>query len=186
MHLRDARPEDEEMIRLWRNSPHVSKHFFADQPISAEEHARWFRAALTDERRKCWVIRHDDEDVGVVNLYDIDRKNRRCSWGFYIGKLEARGRGLGALVEFAVLSHVFDILGLNRLYCDVLATNTSVLRAHKRFGFIEEGRLRQHGFKNGKPVDAVVLGILKDEWIAAKPGLERRLARLEQRLRASS
>lgn len=31
-------------------------------------------------------------------------------------------------------------------------------------GFVREGRLRQHGYYNGRYVDKVMMGLLRSEW----------------------
>ena len=48
-------------------------------------------------------------------------------------------------------------------------------RLHARFGFIEEARLRRHIYKSGQPQDVVGLGLLRDDWAAARPAAVERL-----------
>jgi hypothetical protein len=43
------------------------------------------------------------------------------------------------------------------------------LPAYQAYGFVEEGRLRQHVYSNGRYVDAVYMGVLRDEWEVAEP-----------------
>ena len=174
--LRDIQLGDEEMVRVWRNSPEVNEYLFADQHITAEAHREWFQKILNDQTFKYWIVTYDGQDVGVVNLFNIDRDNQRCYWGFYIAYPEMRGRGIGTFVEYEILRIVFDELGFNKLCGETLSWN-KILQIHYSFGYQQEGCLRQHVIKDGRPVDVVVIGILRDEWELKKPELQERLRR---------
>ena len=173
--LRDVQPEDKDKLREWRNLPEVCKYMYTDHHITVEEHEKWFQIALCDPTRRYWIITLDQEDVGLVNLCDIDSRNKRCYWAYYIANPQTRGKGVGSFVEYWVLSYVFDHLRLNKLCGEVLASNQGVLHIHQGFGFIQEGYLRQHVFKGGKPVDVVSISMLREEWDARKPEIEDRL-----------
>lgn len=182
--LRDLRPEDKEMIRSWRNLPEVAEQMYTSHTIGPEEHERWFRSIEGDPKRAYWVVTHAGRDVGLANLYDIDPAHRRCSWAFYIADKAARARGLGSFLEYRLLQHVFGEHGFRKLSCEVLTTNQSVLEMHKRFGFREEGRYREHVLKDGRPVDVVALAILRPEWESARPAIEKQLEEIKERLRS--
>lgn len=173
--LRDVQPEDKDLLRGWRNLPEVARYMYTDHFITPEEHEQWFVRAMQDPARRYWIIQCDGEDVGLVNLYDIDFKNRRCSWAFYVASPNVRGKGVGSFVEYTVLEYVFETLKLNKLCCEVLAFNDAVVKMHKRFGFEQEGYFRQHVFKKDGPHDVVCLGMLRSEWEARKEEITARL-----------
>jgi UDP-4-amino-4,6-dideoxy-N-acetyl-beta-L-altrosamine N-acetyltransferase len=174
-YLRAIRSYDKEKIYLWRNMPEVAKYMYTDHQITEEEHNRWFDAALKDSNRKYWIIVYEKEEVGLVNLYDIDPLNRRCFWAFYIASKNVRGKGVGSIVEYHILKHVFEDLDYNKLCCEVLSSNHTVVDMHKNFGFQEEGLYRQHRIKNGQFVDVVALGMLRSEWNEKKSQIEKTL-----------
>lgn len=172
---------DMERVHTWRNSPEVARYMYTDHPITAEEHQRWFHRTLEDPRKRYWIIVHAGEDVGLACLNDVDARNRRATWAFYLADPDLRGKALGGFVEYAVLTHVFDELGLYKLCCEVLASNRSVLALHERFGFHQEGRLREHIVKGGEFHDVICLGITRPEWESRREGLQRLLGRIEGR-----
>lgn len=173
--LRDVRPEDRDMIREWRNMPKVSDYMYTDHVITPEEHATWFAKVLDNPSYKYWIIVCDGEDVGLVNLYNIDQKNRRCYWAFYVISPNVRGKGVGSYAEFAVLNYVFDELKLEKLCCEVLGFNAGVVEMHRKFGFQQEGLFRKHIMKRGEFNDVVCLAILREEWEALRPQMEQKL-----------
>src|SRR5687768_17298408 len=101
--LRDIRHEDAEMIWHWRNLPEVADYMYSDHYITREEHEAWFEKIAQSAISKYWVIVSDEQDVGLVNIYGIDRKNQNCYWAFYLASPLVRGKGVGSFVEFSIL-----------------------------------------------------------------------------------
>jgi len=174
-YLREVRPDDREKIYRWRNSPDVAKYMYTDHHISEEEHNRWFDAILNDQSRKYWIIVYDKEEVGLVNIYDIDDHNKRCCYASYIISQNLRGKGIGTLSEYYILRYFFEALGFNKVCAEVFVFNKAGINVHKSLGFQEEGLFRQHRFKNGQFMDVVSLAMLKSEWDEKKPQIEKKL-----------
>ena len=175
LRLRLIAPDDSARVLAWRNSPDVAAYMYSDHQIGQLEHDRWFEGALTAADRRYWIIELDGEPVGLANLARIDPTAQRCEWAYYLGEPSTRGRGLGSRIEYIVLWHVFETLGLNKLWCEVLAGNDAVWKLHQSFGFVREALYRQHVFKDGRFQDVVGLGMLRSDWQAARPAIEPRL-----------
>jgi UDP-4-amino-4,6-dideoxy-N-acetyl-beta-L-altrosamine N-acetyltransferase len=167
--------EDLERVRAWRNLPEVSQYMYTEDEISKEQQENWFRKIQQEENSKYWVIKYGDEKLGVANLADIDKRNSKCYWGFYLGNSNLRGKGIGAKVEYNVLQYVFDELKLNKLCGEVFSFNEKVVAMHEKFGFRREGYLRNHIYKNNKYHDVVVIGLLSSEWNQLKVGLQTKI-----------
>ena len=177
VHLRRLLALDGARVLAWRNSPEVAAHMYSDHAIDEPEHALWLEAALTRPDRCYWIIQLDGAPVGLANLAGIDLEASRCEWAFYLADPAIRGRGVGAAVEYLVLSHVFEGRRLDKLWCEVLAANTAVVSLHERFGFTREALFRDHVRKAGVFQDVVGLGLLRREWPKVKAAAEGRLAR---------
>jgi UDP-4-amino-4,6-dideoxy-N-acetyl-beta-L-altrosamine N-acetyltransferase len=176
--LRALSQEDRLQLLTWRNDPGVRRWMYTDHWISHEEHAAWFDLAVVDRSRRYWVIECDGAPVGLANIYGLDAKNGRASWAFYLGEAGMRGKGVGAVVEYRVIEHAFGPLGLNKLWCEVLAENLGVLRLHESFGFQREALFRDHLLKDGTWTDVVGLGLLRSEWEARRAASRARLEAL--------
>ncbi len=164
--LRPLREGDKDQMLAWRNSPEVAQYMYSDHVISADEHERWFsRVLLRPPTSMYWIIEVDGRGIGVVNLVDINRSDKRCSWAFYIADPAMRGSGVGPALEFAVLEYVFNRLGIEKLCCEVLEGNEAVVNLHKKLGFQQEGHLRQQVIKGGQRRDVHVLGMLTEDWV---------------------
>jgi UDP-4-amino-4,6-dideoxy-N-acetyl-beta-L-altrosamine N-acetyltransferase len=173
--LRPLEAGDRDRVLAWRNSAAVRAYMYTDHLISPEEHAAWFAGIEGDETRRYWIIEADGAPVGLANLADIDRRNGRCAWAYYLADPGVRGLGLGSYVEYWVLEYVFAGLNLAKLWCEVLASNEAVWKLHETFGFRIEARLRGHVIKDGERVDVLGLGMLAADWRERKPAMAQRL-----------
>jgi UDP-4-amino-4,6-dideoxy-N-acetyl-beta-L-altrosamine N-acetyltransferase len=173
--MRDVAEEDRERLLAWRNSPEVAAYMYSDHPIGRDEHDRWFDAIPSRGDRRYWIIEVNDEPVGLVNLADIDETHRRCAWAYYLASPNVRGLGVGSYVEFWAIEHVFERLGLNKLWCEVLLSNEAVWKLHEAYGFQREALFRDHVVKNGQLVDVVGLGLLARDWPAKRKEMATRL-----------
>jgi RimJ/RimL family protein N-acetyltransferase len=103
------------------------------------------------------------ELAGEALLWAIDLDNRTAHLGVSL-RPAFRGRGLGADVVVALCEYGFAVRGLHRLQVDTLASNTAMVRAAERAGFVPEGRLSQAAWVNGEFADEVILGLLAADW----------------------
>jgi len=93
----------------------------------------------------------------------IDLHNRRAHLGLPL-RPAFRGRCLGTDVVVALCRYGFAVRGLHRLQVDTLASNTAMIRAASRAGFVHEGTLRRSAWANGEFADEVILGVLATGW----------------------
>ena len=175
---------DRDMVRDWRNQPHVAAMMYTDHEIGAEEHARWFATTFEDPRKLYYIIEDEGVPIGLAGFTELD--GRSASWAFYLATPETRGRGLGAQTEFAMLERAFEVLRLQNLRCEVLALNGAVVALHESFGFRRTGMLVARAMKNGQPEDVVTLEMNAGEWPRAKQRAQARLAAKALSLQASA
>src|SRR5262249_62195912 len=67
-----------------------------------------------------------------------------------------------------LVEHAFEILNLNRVWLHVYEFNERGIRTYERVGFQKEGVLRQDHFHDGRYWSTIIMGILREEWQAAK------------------
>ncbi|MGH8918843.1 MAG: GNAT family N-acetyltransferase, partial [Actinomycetes bacterium] len=109
------------------------------------------------------------ELAGEALLWAIDLHNRLAHLGLSL-RPACRGRGLGTDVVLALCGYGFTIRGLHRLQIDTLASNTAMIQAASRAGFVQEGRLRRSAWVNGEFTDEVILGMLATDWTGHAKG----------------
>lgn len=161
-----------ERVRELRNAPGVRKYMYSDHLISASEHAAWIASLHGNAAQQVWVVLYDGNIEGLVALQAIKAQQKSADWAFYLSQ-EMQGKGVGGVVEFKLLEIAFGQFGLEKLNCEVLATNPAVIEMHKKFGFQLEGMRRANVIKDGQRIDVALLGILPHEWQQQRPRFER-------------
>jgi RimJ/RimL family protein N-acetyltransferase len=129
--------DDLQQIMDWRMKPEVTKFMYTDPVLTLEGQQKWFDYIQKDQTTMHWLIMIDDVKIGLINLYDIDYKNKRCSWAYYIGDTSFRGRGIATTLECNIYDYVFDVCLASRKYRVRQLKNTEV------------GRLPSHGSGRG-------------------------------------
>lgn len=164
--LRLIRSSDLDLIKEWRMLPEVTKYMYTDPVITKEMQKKWFENILNNEKsEKYWIIQLDGKiDVGLLSLTEIDYINQKACWAYYLGSMEARGKGLGRILECNIYDYVFNELKINKLWCEVFEFNENVIKIHEKFGSKIEGIFKDHIFKNGMFLNVVRMAITRDEW----------------------
>jgi UDP-4-amino-4,6-dideoxy-N-acetyl-beta-L-altrosamine N-acetyltransferase len=142
---------------------------YRDDPISQDEHQRWFQNILEDSASsRVRILESDSQASGLASLTKIDLRNRSCEWGGYLAPEIDRGGGVGRAMLFLSLEHAFEELDLNRVAVEVIVGNDAAIKLYESIGFLQEGLLRERAFRRSGPVDALILAMLRSEWTENK------------------
>ncbi|MFB9274525.1 GNAT family N-acetyltransferase [Cohnella cellulosilytica] len=167
--LREYRRDDLPWIRQWVNDPEIVRQL-SDiflYPHAQEATEAYLEAMLEgDSDARGFVIADlaTEAYIGQVNLDSIDWKNRVGKIGIVIGSTEQMGRGFGTEAMKLLADFAFRELNLNRLELEVYDFNERAIRCYASCGFVEEGRLRERLYRNGRYCDIVQMGLLKSDW----------------------
>jgi RimJ/RimL family protein N-acetyltransferase len=113
------------------------------------------------------ALRDGDGVIGTCTLHALEVQHRRAEIGFALGRAHW-GRGYIAEALPRLVSYAFSELALHRLEADADPRNAGSIRALERLGFQREGYLRERYHLLGELQDAVVFGLLRREWEAAR------------------
>lgn len=105
----------------------------------------------------------DDALIGGCgfNGFEIG-KDHRGEIGYWLAK-PFWGQGIMTAVVKRACRHAFEQFGLVKIFAHVWLNNPASARVLEKCGFQQEGLLRKHFAKEGKLVDAMLFGLLKDE-----------------------
>lgn len=161
--LRLLIPGDAALTLGWRQSARARLLNIGAQTV--EEQAAWIASRPASEYNYLIVLK-DGRPVGMLSLIGISQANRHAETArFLIGEEEAV-KGVPAAVEAMKLLYelAFDRLGLHRIFGTITEDNTLMVKWQKYLGMKEEGRMRRHYFLDGRFQDAIMLGLLADEY----------------------
>lgn len=180
--LRKIKEEDLSMIMEWRMSPEVTKYMYTDPYLTSETQRNWYKEIMSNHpKEKYWIIELDNRiDVGLLSVTNIDYVNKRASWAYYLGNIEARGKGLARILECNIYDYIFETLDLNKLCCEVLEFNEGVVKIHKKYGAMIEGKFIEHIFKNGIYYNVICMATFKKDWEIKKKEIKYEKLLIEQ------
>ncbi|MDR0964717.1 MAG: UDP-4-amino-4,6-dideoxy-N-acetyl-beta-L-altrosamine N-acetyltransferase [Clostridium sp.] len=148
----------------WRMRPDITQYMYTDPHLTLEGQKKWLEKITQDLTRKDFVISVNQTPAGYLNITDIDKVNKRCNWGWFIGDESVKSLQLAVRLEWNLCDYVFYTLGMNKLCNETFVENRFVVHLHKLCGCTQEGILRQHICKNGVYYDVSVGSILAKEW----------------------
>ncbi|HUG13982.1 MAG TPA: GNAT family protein [Thermomicrobiales bacterium] len=113
-----------------------------------------------------FAIEVDGAYIGICGLSNFNETSHTCELGIAIGDTLHWGQGYGREAVSLLLEYAFRYRNFRRVWLWAHADNERGIRAYQSCGFVEEGRLRQHVYSNGRYDDAVYMGVLREEWEA--------------------
>lgn len=139
MLLREATPDDYELMLAWRSDPDIYQGFYQQtEPLKWEEHIEWLNSRNNDWRT--YMVVNDNRRIGVVTIGQLDHWSPEV--GYYIGEKSLWGRGYGTE---AVGLGLEAVKGFGRVNCHttVLKNNKASLALLVRLGFSILGDARE-------------------------------------------
>ncbi|PJI93278.1 RimJ/RimL family protein N-acetyltransferase [Luteimicrobium subarcticum] len=102
--------------------------------------------------------------VGVVSWYWESVETQWARMGVTVFDPGLRGRGIGRAALSAWTSSLFGATDWVRLDLATWSGNAPMIAVARALGFVEEARFRRARVVDGVRYDAVVMGVLRDEW----------------------
>jgi RimJ/RimL family protein N-acetyltransferase len=166
--LAPVRDGDSARLLAWINERDDVLYSAAYHPVHQRSHEEWFDSIRQRPDVAIFGIRRrdDDELVGTCQLRGIDPVHRSAELLIRIGERGQRNRGYGEQAVRLLLAFGFRDLNLHRIQLQVFASNEAALRLYEKTGFVQEGRLRQAVHIDGRYVDVIAMGILREEFDA--------------------
>ena len=172
--LRAMRRDDLERLCQFNNDVEVELAGGGDPPVpqSLERLQAEFGAKAGRGGRDgaTFAIEAEGQFIGHCGLFRFDDVAHTCALGITIGDKAYWGRGYGRDALRTLLDYAFRLRNFRRVHLTVNSTNERAIRAYRACGFVEEGRLRQHVWSDGRYIDLVHMGLLRDEWENVPPG----------------
>lgn len=160
--LRQIEFDDLEVVRNIRNDQSTWENLSVVGMITREQQELWYKKMAQSSDKKYYVVVSESNVVGVVRTDEIDWVNKSIRVGVDID-MNCRRKGYGTATYKAIKEYFFNYMNFNRIWLEVLETNSAGIGLYKKVGFIEEGRKRQAVYRKGRYIDYVIMSILKCE-----------------------
>lgn len=130
-------------------------------PISNKDQVDWYTSYKNSSTEVRLIIAniHDDTAVGLVALTEIDWKNRKAEIHIKIAS-KHRKKHIAYEALNGILQYVFDELGLNLIYAEIIEYNLASAKLFEKLGFEFESKLRQRIYKKGEYHGVLVYSLI--------------------------
>lgn len=171
--LREYRAEDLPATRAWVNDAGVTRFLSGTflHPHTLPMTEGFYQRILSGGGEGFNFIiadKQDDSYIGQIDLVMRNKVSHTMELGIVIGNRAAWGKGYGTQAIGLLLRFAFEEVNLHRVELWVHDTNPRAIRCYEKCGFTHEGRRRQHIYQSGTHHDLLLMGILREEWLASQ------------------
>lgn len=167
IYLRAVEAADTERCAQWMNDREVTQYLLSGmKPMNLAREIDWISNLYKNDHDIPFAIclKEGERHIGNCGLHAISWVDRHAVMGILIGVKEEQGRGYGTEAMKLLLEYGFDTLNLHRLELTVYDFNERGLKTYRKLGFVEEGRMRERRWKNGRYADEIFMSVLRSEW----------------------
>ena len=171
--MRHVRESDVDAVLdvVTRNYDHLRTFMeWAKRDYSRKDAEEWVGKAAnrsSDDQPFNMCILRDHRMIGTIGFAEFDHAAKVTEIGYWIDADE-QGKSIISRATGEMLQLAFEHLGMNRVQIRCVDANVRSAAIPRRFGFVEEGRQRQHVIRDGKTYDFLIFGLLRDEWISRR------------------
>lgn len=108
--------------------------------------------------------RHTRKHLGGCGFHTWYPKHRRAEIGYHLHNEMNRRSGLMTEALRTILTYGFQTMELNRVEACIGPGNDASLALVRKFGFTQEGLLREHYNKDNQLQDSFIFSLLKQEY----------------------
>lgn len=163
--LRPLEREDLRYVHQLDNNASVMRYWFEEPYETFAELSALYEAHIHDQRERRFVLEHEGESAGLVELVEIDHVHRRAEFQIIIAP-EYQGRGLATEATRLALDYGFSVLNLYKLYLIVDKENARAIHVYEKLGFQVEGTFTHEFFISGEYRDAKRMCIFQHDYLA--------------------
>lgn len=173
--LRPLEMDDIDVLMKYINELETRQYLGSLLPFSRLAETRWLEGATTDDPWKDGRLalaieeKKTNEFLGTTSLFDISKPHRHAEFGIALWNPSGRNKGFGTDATLVMLWVGFHVLGLNNIYLQALEHNKRAIRTYEKAGFKHVGVLREVLYSMGSFQNAVVMDILRNEFLQQYP-----------------
>ena len=131
-----------------------------------EEERQWWEAEQRNPDDIVWAIETlDGRLLGDLALRPNPLVAAGPTWASSSARRALWGRGYGTDAVRTILRYAFAGMRLNRVSLTTDELNARALRCYEKCGFVREGLLRQQRLVDGQFRNAVLMGVLREEFL---------------------
>lgn len=111
------------------------------------------------------IEKSSNKIIGACGFHTWYLPHSRAEIGYALTDESKKQKGFMAEALKPIIAYGFDVMKLNRIEAFANLDNIPSVKLLESNGFVYEGLLREHYFKNDKVEDSAVFGLLKSDYL---------------------
>lgn len=141
--LRPLEPEDLDFVLEVENTEEFWEISATRVPYSRYLIKKYIQNSHRDifevKQLRLMICGSNGERLGMIDVFDLDPRDRRAAIGILIVNNEDRRKGYGAEVLSLISNYCFSHLGLHQVYANVTADNLASIKLFEKSDFKKVG-----------------------------------------------
>ncbi|MFO7720854.1 MAG: GNAT family protein [Gillisia sp.] len=164
IYLRALEPEDLDFIFEVENTEEFWEISATKVPYSRYLIKKYLQNSHRDiyevKQLRLMICSNDHYPVGLIDVFDLEPKDRRAALGILIVEESNRGKGFGAEALSLVTDYCFSHLGIHQLHVGVTADNQPSINLFEKNNFRKVGVKKDWILVNGKFKDEILYQLI--------------------------
>lgn len=164
IYLRALEPEDLDFVLEVENTEEFWEVSATRVPYSRYLIKKYIQNSHRDifevKQLRLMICNKEDKKLGMIDVFDLEPRDRRAAIGILIVNKEDREKGYGTEVLSLISSYCFSHLGLHQVYANVAADNTASIRLFEKSNFQKVGVKKDWVLVKGKFKDEILYQLI--------------------------
>lgn len=164
IYLRALEPEDLDFVLEVENTEDFWEISATRVPYSRYLIKKYIQNSHRDifevKQLRLMICGTDDRKLGMIDVFDLEPRDRRAALGILIVNKEDRDKGYGAEVISLISSYCFTHLGLHQVYANVAKENAASISLFEKCNFQKVGIKKDWVLKKGKFTDEILYQLI--------------------------
>lgn len=152
------------LIHKWHTDEKISPKIGYEQKPTEQETAALLDNWLNDKNRIFLLAEHLGKIIGYATLSEINKQYETATLHTVVGEKEFLRQKSCVKIMDEILRYGFDILKFHRIATYVMSNNLKLIETAKKYGWTEEGILRESIKLNGQRLNCHIFSFLKEEF----------------------
>lgn len=162
--LRPLEREDLRFVHQLDNNANIMRYWFEEPYEAFIELNDLYEKHIHDQTERRFIVEHEYNAVGLVELVEIDHIHRRAEFQIIIDP-RYQGQGYARVAAKRAMDYAFLVLNLYKLYLIVDVDNKKAIHIYETLGFEIESVLKHEFYVNGEYRNAIRMCIFQPQYI---------------------
>ncbi|UWG98864.1 GNAT family N-acetyltransferase [Dehalobacter sp. DCM] len=167
--IRPLDPEDLDSLYDWYNDPEFSYYTSGNWPLATLLRREEIERRFYDEDPNRYAITDlEGRLIGTIGFDQVNIPARSARLFIGIGDKLLWGKGYGSDALRTFIRYLFRQWNFHRLTVETWKRNERAVACYEKLGFVTEGILRDAYYVDGEYEDAILLGLLRQDFSMEK------------------